>query len=129
MRIDHLALWTERLEELRDFYIRYFGGCSNEKYVNPAKGFESCFIAFGDGSRLELMRRTDVRTRAAQPQLGLCHLAFGCSSRDEVTTLTERLRRDGHRIASEPRTTGDGYFESVITDPDGNLIEITAEQI
>ncbi len=129
MRIDHLALWTERLEELRAFYVRYFGGRSNEKYVNPAKGFESYFIAFGDGSRLELMRRTDVRTRAAQPQLGFCHLAFGYGSYDEVTALTERLRRDGHRIAGEPCTTGDGCFESVVTDPDGNLIEITAEQI
>lgn len=24
-----------------------------------------------------------------------------------------------------PRRTGDGYFESVISDPNGNLVEIT----
>ncbi len=126
MRIDHVALWTERLEELRDFYMRYFGGRSNDKYVNPAKGFESYFIAFGDGCRLELMRRTDIHERAQQPQLGFCHLAFGCAERSEVLALTERLRSEGHRIVGEPRTTGDGCFESVVADPDGNLIEITA---
>ena len=129
MKIDHTALWTERLEELRDFYVRYFGGRSSEKYVNPAKGFESYFLSFDEGCRLELMRRTDIRERAQQPQLGYCHLAFACADRTAVLELTERIRSDGHRIVGEPRTTGDGCFESVAADPDGNLVEITAEQI
>ena len=43
----------------------------------------------------------------------------------EVESLTNRLRDEGYRILSEPRTTGDGYFESVISDPDGNRVEIT----
>lgn len=132
MEIDHLALWTQRLEELRDFYVRYFGGTSNDRYVNPAKGFESYFIAFGPagdggtprGCRLELMRRTDIRERGEVPRLGLCHLAFAAASREEVLSLTERLRADGHPILGEPRTSGDGYFESVAADPDGNRVEI-----
>lgn len=124
MQLAHIALWTQRLEELRDFYVRYFGGVSNERYVNPAKGFESYFIRFGDGCQLELMRRTDIREQAVGPRLGLCHFAFGLGSRKEVLALTERLRADGHRIAGEPRTSGDGYFESVAADPDGNLIEL-----
>ena len=124
MFIAHIALWTQRLDELRDFYVRYFGGVSNELYVNPAKGFESYFIRFGDGCQLELMRRTDIRERADGPGLGLCHFALGCTSKEEVLALTERLRADGHTIAGEPRTSGDGYFESVVADPDGNLIEL-----
>ena len=124
MQLAHIALWTQRLEELRDFYVRYFGGVSNERYVNPAKGFESYFIRFGDGCQLELMRRTDIREQADGHRLGLCHFAFGLGSREEVLALTERLRADGHRIAGEPRTSGDGYFESVAADPDGNLIEL-----
>ena len=47
MEIAHIAIWTERLEELRDFYVRYFEGVSNGKYTNPSKGFESYFVAFG----------------------------------------------------------------------------------
>lgn len=124
MQLDHIALWTERLEELRAFYVRYFGGTSNDKYVNAAKGFESYFIRFKDGCRLELMRRTDIAGRNSADRLGLCHLAFGCESREEVLSLTERLRSDGFAIAGEPRTSGDGYFESVVEDPDGNRVEL-----
>ena len=61
MKIHHIAIWTFRLEELREFYIRYFNGTSNEKYINPKKGFESYFIYFDDGAALELMSRTDVQ--------------------------------------------------------------------
>jgi len=42
-----------------------------------------------------------------------------------VNALTNQLREDGYAILGEPRTTGDGYYESVIQDPDGNRIEIT----
>lgn len=37
MKIHHIAIWTFRLEELREFYIRYFNGTSNEKYINPKR--------------------------------------------------------------------------------------------
>lgn len=124
MQIGHIALWTEQLEELREFYVRYFGGMSNERYVNAAKGFESYFIRFDAGCTLELMRRTDIHDRATAPQLGLCHFAFSCQSREEVLALTARLRTDGFLITGEPRISGDGYFESVVADPDGNLVEL-----
>ncbi len=125
MEIVHVALWTERLEELRAFYISHFGGTSGEKYINPAKGFESYMIRFDTGCALELMRRTDIRMQAAGPELGFCHIAFGCASREEVLARTEVLRKAGVRIVGEPRRTGDGYFESIVEDPDGNLLELT----
>ena len=46
-------------------------------------------------------------------------------SKEKVDQLTEQLRTDGFEIIGEPRTTGDGYYESVVADPDGNLVEIT----
>ncbi len=46
MKLHHIAIWTFRLEELKEFYVRFLGGKSNEKYVNPKKGFESYFISF-----------------------------------------------------------------------------------
>ena len=125
MKIAHLALWTLHLEELRAFYIRYFDGVSNDKYTNPAKGFESYIIRFGEGCALELMRLSDISRKAERPHTGYCHMAFECAGREEVDTRTERLRNDGYRIVGEPRTTGDGFYESVIADPDGNIIELT----
>jgi lactoylglutathione lyase len=128
MRIEHVAIWTHDLERLRHFYETYFDGTANTKYVNPRKQFESYFLTFGDGARLELMQRPDVpstKNDVDQQFTGYIHLAFSAGSREAVDALTARLGRDGHRILDGPRTTGDGYYESVVLDPDGNRIEIT----
>lgn len=126
MKLTHAALWTRQLEELRDFYVRYFDGISGEKYTNPAKGFESYFVRFSDGAALEIMRSVHVTAEPDRVRLGWCHVAFEAGSREAVNTLTERLHKDGYRIVSEPRVTGDGFYESSIADPDGNLVEIVA---
>lgn len=126
MNINHIAIWTTRLEELRDFYINYFNGISNDKYTNPAKGFESYFIKFGDGSAaIELMRSKNITSPKAGKSVGLAHFSFSMGSKEAVLQQTERLRQDGYVVASEPRTTGDGFFESAVLDPDGNMIELT----
>lgn len=126
MQIAHIALWTTRLEQMRSFYVTYFGGESSEKYVNPGKGFESYFIRFGHSAALEIMSRTDITSPAIKECTGFCHVAFNAGTVEAVHGLTRRLREDGFRVFSEPRTTGDGFFESVIGDPDGNRVEIVA---
>lgn len=124
MRIHHIAIWTFRLEEMKEFYTRYLGGISNEKYVNPTKGFESYFLSFEGGTDLELMSRTNVQnTPIEEDRLGLTHFAFSFDSKESVLEQTEQFRTAGYKIVGEPRTSGDGYFESVILDPDGNRIE------
>lgn len=127
MRIHHIALWTDRLEELREFYCRYFGGRSNEKYVNPVKGFESYFISFDGGPSLEIMSKAGIDKYPSETYLGLVHVSFMFSGREAVVEMTERLRKDGCEVAGEPRVTGDGFFESVVKDPGGNLVELMAE--
>jgi lactoylglutathione lyase len=127
MTITHIAIWTKDLELMKDFYIRYFGGISNEKYINPIKKFESYFIHFEGGAKLELMRKESMfKPSEKAEQLGIAHIAFTLGSTDAVFSLTERLRSDGIRIVGEPRTTGDGYFESVLLDMEGNRIELLA---
>lgn len=127
MQIAHIGIWTNQLEELKRFYITIFGGVANDKYINPMKGFESYFIRFDGEAAIEIMSRTDVKESRNQAELeyiGLAHLAFSVGSKTKVDQLTEQLRQVGYRVASEPRTTGDGFYESVILDPDGNRIEI-----
>lgn len=127
MRINHIALWTNDIENLKNFYVRYFRATAGEKYHNPSKNFTSYFLTFPDGGvKLEIMNGPHI-IEANNPERtrGYCHIAISVGSRDKVDELTERLRSEGILIVSEPRTTGDGYYESVIADPEGNLIEIT----
>ena len=35
MKIGHIALYCLDLEGMREFFIRYFNGVSNEMYHNP----------------------------------------------------------------------------------------------
>jgi lactoylglutathione lyase len=129
MRIDHLALWVTDLEQMKGFYTTYFGATSGEKYTNPAKQFTSYFLTFGaDGARIELMHRPDIADSAGKRGMGLgmAHVAISVGSKAEVDQLTERLRADQYTVESEARTTGDGYYESVVLDPEGNYIEITS---
>lgn len=125
MKIEHVALWTQNLERSRAFYETYFGAVANNKYTNTTTQFESYFLTFTDGARLELMQRPDIAEGIAEHHLGWAHIAMATGSQDAVNQLTERLRHDGYTVASEPRTTGDGYYESIVLDPDGNRIEIT----
>jgi lactoylglutathione lyase len=128
MKIEHIAIWSRDIEKLKNFYIHYFGASTSEKYVNPKKNFQSYFLCFDDGCRLELMQMPGIPDNLNNKHLqstGIIHFAISVGSKEAVDTLTELLRRDGFEIAGEPRTTGDGYYESVIFDPEGNRIEIT----
>jgi lactoylglutathione lyase len=124
--IEHVAIWTDDLERLRTFYERYLGGVAGERYENESTGFRSYFLDLG-GARLELMQMPTVGERAVgdQPRLGLAHIAFALGSEEAVDELTELLRSDGYAILDGPRRTGDGYYESVVRDPDGNRVELT----
>ena len=98
MRIDHIAIWVDDLEKMRDFYLQYFDTTSGDLYVNPAKKFSSYFISFeGGGSRVELMNRHDIskRNTAQGLSMGLTHLAFTVGSRERVDEMVEIFRKNG----------------------------------
>jgi lactoylglutathione lyase len=131
MRIEHIAYWTADLERFKGFYASYFGAVAGANYVNPAKGFESCFLRFPDGARIEAMKATTLSPVIIEPgaqRMGLTHLAISIGAEQDVDALTQKLRDDGFPVLDGPRRTGDGYCESVVLDPDGNRIEITASE-
>ena len=128
MKIEHVAIWTRDIEKLKDFYVTYFDGVAGDKYTNHKKQFESYFIKFDSGARLEVMQMMTIPSNlndTINQYIGLIHIAISVGSVEKVNNLTDSLREAGYRIVSEPRYTGDGYYESCILDSDGNRIEIT----
>ena len=130
MILEHVAIWTTRLEPLKEYYIKYFGAVANEKYTNEQKQFSSYFLSFGSGARLEIMAMPNIPanhndTIVAQHQ-GIIHLAFGVDTLQEVDDKARQLENDGFAILSGPRKTGDGYYEFETLDPDNNRLEVTA---
>ena len=131
MMLEHVAIWTDKLEELKDFYIKYFGAKANEKYTNEQNQFESYFLKFESGARLEIMTRPGIsenkNDRISAQHQGIIHLAFGVNSLEEVDDKANQLQSDGFKILRGPRKTGDGYYEFETLDPDDNRLEVTTK--
>ena len=126
MIISHIAIWTQNIETLKEFYIKYFNASVGNKYINKSKGFESYFLSFDSGAKMEIMSSSKLHIDKAEGiHFGLTHFAFSVGSESEVERITNLIRNDDYTVLSEPRYTGDGYYESKVADPDGNEIEIT----
>ncbi len=126
MKIEHIALYVTDLEVCKEYYVKYFGAKSNKQYHNQTTGFKSYFLSFSDGARLELMNLANLEEKSPNPKrTGFIHLAFSVGSKENVDKLTDVIKSGGYEVTSNPRTTGDGYYESCVLDPEGNIIEIT----
>ena len=126
MRIEHIALYVNDLESAKSFFVSYFDAQSNERYHNEKTGFQSYFLSFADGCRLEIMTKPELTDSGdLLNRYGYAHIAFSVGSKEEVDRLTELLSDNGYPVISGPRTTGDGYYESCILGFEGNIIELT----
>lgn len=126
MKIEHIALYVNNLEQTREFFVKYLGAKSNSGYHNPRTNFRSFFLSFDDGARLEIMNKPEMSDLPKDiNRTGYAHIAFSVGSREKVDALTAQLSSDGYEVISGPRTTGDGYYESCIVVIEKNQIEIT----
>ncbi len=99
MTLEHVAIWTDQLEELKNYYSNYFGGTPNSKYTNETKHFQSYFLTFRSGARLELMSMPGIpnntNDRVVKQHKGIIHLAFGVDSMTEVDQKAIELKGAG----------------------------------
>lgn len=98
MHIEHIAIWVKDISQLWKW---------------PAAGVNA-YAAYSDSAN-------DIY----QQFTGLIHFAVSVGSEEKVDKLTALLQQDGYELIDGPRRTGDGYYESVILDPEKNRIEIT----
>ncbi|MCM1524890.1 MAG: VOC family protein [Ruminococcus sp.] len=126
MKVEHIAIYVNDLARAKEFFIKYFNASANGDYHNKNTNFRSCFLSFDGGARIELMNRPDMRDlKKDTKRTGYAHIAFSVGSREKVAELTREIKCGGYEVLSEPRTTGDGYYESCIVGIEDNLIEIT----
>ena len=126
VRLEHVGVWVADIDAVAAFYVQYFDARVGGLYENPRKGFKSRFLTFGSGARLEIMTRGSVTERALIEQLGIAHVALCVGDEAAVDALAARFIADGRPPDSGPRRTGDGYYECVVRDPEGNRVEIAA---
>ncbi len=127
MHLEHIALYVEDLEAMKAFYVRNFGATANNQYHNQRTGLQTYFLSFESGARLEIMQRPGLTPKASGGHvLGYSHISFKLGAVEKVDELTKALQENGCPLLNGPRMTGDGYYESVLSDPEGNLIELVA---
>jgi lactoylglutathione lyase len=119
-KIEHIGIYTKDIDVMKNFYIEVFNARAGKLYNNQKNDFSSYFIYFNSGCRLELMHHSGFTNKS-----GWGHISLSVGSKNEVDNITEKIRQYGYEVNREPRITGDGYYESVIVDPEGNKIEIT----
>jgi lactoylglutathione lyase len=132
MQLEHAAIWTEDLEKMKDYYTGYFEATAGAMYTNPKTQFQSYFLSFDGGARLEIMHRPGIpqnqNDRIGDQHIGLIHLAFALDNEKQVDDKAMELKAAGFSILRGPRWTGDGYYEFETADPDGNRLEVTFTQ-
>lgn len=125
MRIDHIAMYVNDLEREKAFFEKYFDVTCGELYHNAKTGFYSYFLSFEDGARIEIMNRGDMTNpEKTAYRTGFHHISIQVGGKETVDRLTAQITGDGYGHVSGPRTTGDGYYESCVLDPEGNQIEL-----
>ncbi|MBN2484862.1 MAG: VOC family protein [Bacteroidales bacterium] len=106
---------------MKNFYTETFSAKAGNLYTNPSTGFSSYFLSFGTGARIEIMHKPGHNFSPSEN-----HFAIAAGSRKNVDKITARLLKQGEAtMVSWPRKTGDGYYETIFKDPEGNLFEIT----
>lgn len=124
MKIDHIAVWTRDIDRLAAFWQAHFGCEIGPLYASARQaGFQSRFVVLPGGGRLELMSSPAHEGPEVAGRIGLAHIALSLGGEAAVDAAAARMAAC---LVAAPRRTGDGYYEAVVADPDGNLIELTA---
>ena len=128
MQVAHIALWTNDLDRAAHFWREHFNATLGDAYHSKRReGFISRFVTLENGPALELMTLPGLVDKPPREdnRTGWAHIAISLGSVEAVDRLAAALKLSG-ALVHAARWTGDGFYEAVIADPDGNLIEITS---
>ena len=107
-----IIIWTERLEEMSDFYRNALGIAPHS--VRPD------FVAFRWGAmRLSIGAHDRVKGRAQDPHRIMVNLSVA-----DIHAAHDSLRGKGVRFVRPPEREHWGGYVATLKDPDGNLLQL-----
>lgn len=110
MKIEHVAIWVNDLEGMRDFYKQYFNGEEKQLISQFEKQFESYFITFEGGARLELMKQVGIDDVLQTQTIGYAHIAFSVGSKEKSERINKYIKRSRVSCGKRPTNYRDGYL-------------------
>ena len=126
----HIALPVRNLQATLDFYDRYTDLVMiHERHDPETEGVDVArFVIVLIEGKLPTAITGDI-----QEEYGfltsISHLGISCNSREEVDEIAARAKADGNLLLGPMyRNEIVGYI-CIVTDPDGNNIEFSVEQI
>ncbi len=126
MFIDHISMYSDKPEESKEFYEKYFNAESNDGVINDDT--KSYFLSFGGGgtAKLEIVENREDLKKLKRNHIdhGFMRLAFMVDSPEEVDEKIAELKKDGYQVLKEPNANADGYYTGVILDPGDNQVEV-----
>lgn len=122
MKLHHIAFWSKDIEALIEFYRTYFGG--EVLFRHESGDFQCVFVKIFSGLTLEIMTRSKLCDAVAEDRVGYSHFSIEVDSKDEVDRLTDYFIAHKIPMKKVKEQYDDGFYESAVLDPDGNIIEI-----
>ena len=122
MKLHHIGFWTKDIEKQIAFYQKYFDG--QVLFRHQSGDFCSAFVRICGSVNLELMTRSALNERVPEERVGYSHFSIEVDSKEEVDRLTDLFIADNVTLEKNKEQYDDGFYESAVIDPDGNLVEI-----
>jgi lactoylglutathione lyase len=83
MKIEHIAMWVDDLEKMKEFYETYFEAQAGEKYVNSKKGYAFYFLTICSDTGIKIMKKllmTNEITFMDHETLRINHISISIGS-------------------------------------------------
>ncbi len=141
--LTHIALPVRNLADTLAFYERYTTLVNIHQRHDPETNMSTAWLANEqDTTDSDVARFVVVLIEGSLPKgitgdieeeygflTSISHLGISCNTREEVDQVAEMARADGNLLLGPMyRNEVVGYI-CIVTDPDGNNIEFSVEQI
>lgn len=126
--VDHIDLVVSSLERSLPFYKELLSAWGEvyDHTIEGERGEEVHYLGVPDGGVAIGLRKRRTEGDFNRYRLGVHHVCFLATSREQVDERAEWVREQGAEIESGPQEYGyvKGYYAAFFYDPDGLKLEV-----